>query len=67
MTKQAFLALNERQDEAGDSRRSPIRAIRRRARCARRIPRSPPRARCGFFAYAWGEMQRDAGATRNPA
>ncbi len=45
MTKHAFLALNKRQAESRRARFSPIRAIPRPARCARRTRRSPPRAR----------------------
>ena len=55
MTKKAFLALNKKQVEAGESP-SPIRAIRRRARCARRTPSITASRPLGFFAYAWGEM-----------
>ena len=44
MTKQAFLALNERQKAAGDAI-SPIRATPPPARCGRRTRRSPLRAR----------------------
>ena len=47
MTKRAFLALNKKQVRRAKPR-SPTRAIRPRARCARRIPASPPRARSAF-------------------
>src|ERR1700748_875115 len=55
MTKQAFLALNERQKEAGDTvfanpRHSAAGSLRQKDPT---ITASRP---LGFFAYAWGEM-----------
>src|SRR6202051_3096500 len=55
MTKQAFLALNERQKAAGDTifanpRNSAAASLRQKA-----PPIAAPRP-LGFFAYAWGEM-----------
>jgi DNA ligase (NAD+) len=47
MTKHAFLALNKRRLRPA-ARFLPIRAIRRPARCAKKIRRSPPRARSAF-------------------
>src|SRR3954465_9592784 len=55
MTKQAFLALNERQRDAGDTifanpRNSAAESLRQKDPT---ITASRP---LGFFAYAWGEM-----------
>src|ERR1700704_4258053 len=55
MTKQAFLALNERQKAAGDTifanpRNSAAGSLRQKAP---KIPASRP---LGFFAYAWAQM-----------
>ena len=55
MTKQAFLALNERQKQAGDTifanpRNSAAGSLRQKDPA---ISASRP---LGFFAYAWGEM-----------
>ena len=55
MTKKDFLALNKKQAEAGEPF-SPIRAIRRRVRCARRIVAITASRPLKFFAYTWGEM-----------
>ena len=56
MTKAALPRAQRAAEGGGRDRSSPIRAIRPRARCARRTRASPPRARSHFFAYAWGEM-----------
>src|SRR6201992_3986075 len=55
MTKQAFLALNERQKAAGDTifanpRNSAAGSLRQKA------PGITATRPLGFFAYAWGEM-----------
>ncbi|WP_315725757.1 MULTISPECIES: NAD-dependent DNA ligase LigA [unclassified Bradyrhizobium] len=55
MTKQAFLALNERQKEAGDTifanpRNSAAGSLRQKD------PTITALRPLGFFAYAWGEM-----------
>ena len=60
MTKKAFLALNERQKAAGDTifanpRNSAAGSLRQKDPS---ITASRP---LGFFAYAWGQMTRDAG------
>ena len=54
MSHEDFAALNEKQAAAGE-RSSPIRAMPLPGRCASSMPPSPRRARCRFFAYAWGE------------
>src|SRR5260221_12850480 len=55
MTKQAFLALNERQKAAGDTifanpRNSAAGSLRQKD------PSITPSRPLGFFAYAWGQM-----------
>ncbi|MGJ4994227.1 NAD-dependent DNA ligase LigA [Bradyrhizobium sp. HKCCYLS3077] len=64
MTKQAFLALNERQKEAGDTifanpRNSAAGSLRQKDPT---ITASRP---LGFFAYAWGEMSAMPAATQS--
>jgi DNA ligase (NAD+) len=63
MTKRAFLALNERQEAAGDTifanpRNSAAGSLRQKDP---RITASRP---LGFFAYAWGEMSSMPEATQ---
>jgi DNA ligase (NAD+) len=64
MTKQAFLVLNERQKEAGDTvfanpRNSAAGSLRQKDPA---ITASRP---LGFFAYAWGEMSTMPEATQS--
>ncbi|MGY3447696.1 DNA ligase (NAD+) [Bradyrhizobium sp. USDA 4353] len=64
MTKQAFLALNERQKEAGDTifanpRNSAAGSLRQKDPT---ITASRP---LGFFAYAWGEMSAMPAGTQS--
>jgi DNA ligase (NAD+) len=64
MTKQAFLALNERQKAAGDTvfanpRNSAAGSLRQKDP---RITASRP---LGFFAYSWGEMSDMPEATQS--
>jgi DNA ligase (NAD+) len=64
MTKQAFLVLNERQKEAGDTvfanpRNSAAGSLRQKDPT---ITASRP---LGFFAYAWGEMSAMPEATQS--
>jgi DNA ligase (NAD+) len=64
MTKQAFLALNERQKAAGDTifanpRNSAAGSLRQKDSS---ITASRP---LGFFAYAWGEMSTMPEATQS--
>jgi DNA ligase (NAD+) len=64
MTKRAFLALNERQKEAGDTvfanpRNSAAGSLRQKDPT---ITASRP---LGFFAYAWGEMSAMPEATQS--
>jgi DNA ligase (NAD+) len=64
MTKQAFLALNERQKAAGDTifanpRNSAAGSLRQKDP---RITASRP---LGFFAYSWGEMSAMPEATQS--
>src|SRR5436309_4604263 len=64
MTKQAFLALNERQKAAGDTifanpRNSAAGSLRQKDP---RITASRP---LGFFAYSWGEMSQMPEATQS--
>ncbi|BAM87974.1 polydeoxyribonucleotide synthase [Bradyrhizobium oligotrophicum S58] len=64
MTKQAFLALNERQKEAGDTvfanpRNSAAGSLRQKDPT---ITASRP---LGFFAYAWGEMSEMPAETQS--
>src|SRR5260370_669069 len=64
MTKQAFLALNERQKAAGDPvfaspRNSAARSLRQKDPS---ITASRP---LGFFAYAWGQMSDMPEATQS--
>src|SRR6201996_8159190 len=64
MTKQAFLALNERQKEAGDTvfanpRNSAAGSLRQKDPT---ITASRP---LGFFAYAWGQMSAMPEATQS--
>src|SRR4051794_26525025 len=64
MTKQAFLALNERQKAAGDTifanpRNSAAGSLRQKDPA---ITASRP---LGFFAYAWGEMSEMPEATQS--
>ena len=51
----------------GASRSSPIRATRRRARCASSIPRSRRRGRSDSSPMRWGEMSAVPAPTRSPA
>ncbi len=55
-------AMNERQAREGGCPNSPIRATRRRARCASSTPTITATRPLRFFAYAWGEMPEHAGA-----